>query len=317
MQFSIIVPTFDRPRRLQRLLGSLRGLDYPRDAFEVIVVDDGGSRPLGERVDPLRAELDVTLVRQPHGGAAGARNRGAERARGQFLAFTDDDCTPEPDWLRRLEAAFEAHPGALVGGGTVCARPEDVCSLTSQLVLDLSFAYYNRDPGEARMLASSNLAAPADRFREIGGFRSDFRVASEDRELCDRWRHTGWPAVFVADVRVVHDQELDLPGFLRQYVRYGAGARQYHRLRRLRRSGRLSRDARMYLELPALLRRCLPRTGPGGTLGIASLLACWQAANLVGFLAGSRITGASDPGLAAAPLRDLGDADAAEPGEAS
>jgi len=68
----------------------------------VIVVDDGSEMPLEAVVAAFHDQLDVTLLTEPHAGPATARNTGAVRAKGEFLAFTDDDCTPASDWLQTL-----------------------------------------------------------------------------------------------------------------------------------------------------------------------------------------------------------------------
>lgn len=81
--FSIIIPTYSRPEQLVACLQSLTHLDYPRDRFEVIVVDDGSDMPLEGVVTPLRNWLEVTLLRQMNSGLGVARNTGAARAKGE------------------------------------------------------------------------------------------------------------------------------------------------------------------------------------------------------------------------------------------
>ena len=97
--FSIIVPTYNRPRQLADCLRALSALDYPRRRFEVIVVDDGSASPLAEVVAPFHPLFRLTLVTQDNAGPAAARNTGAALAQGEFLAFTDDDCLPSGRWL--------------------------------------------------------------------------------------------------------------------------------------------------------------------------------------------------------------------------
>ena len=77
---SIIIPTYNRPKQLATCLESLTKLDYPRDSFEVIVVDDGSKTQLESVVNPFSGELDITLIRQINKGAASARNTGAKQA---------------------------------------------------------------------------------------------------------------------------------------------------------------------------------------------------------------------------------------------
>src|SRR6266480_5580198 len=112
--FSIIVPTHNRPQQLAACLDSLAGLDFPRDRFEVVVVDDESAKPLDAVVSPFRERLHLVLVRQKQAGPAAARNRGSTEARGCYLAFTDDDCRADSAWLRRLHTCLANHSGDLI-----------------------------------------------------------------------------------------------------------------------------------------------------------------------------------------------------------
>jgi len=102
--FSVIVPTYNRPRELADCVASLARQEYPRDQFEVIVVDDGSAVSPAAVIAPFRNCLNVEVHRVTNGGPGAARNRGAHLARGRILAFTDDDCRPSPNWLKMLAA---------------------------------------------------------------------------------------------------------------------------------------------------------------------------------------------------------------------
>jgi glycosyltransferase involved in cell wall biosynthesis len=135
---SIVIPTYSRPKQLAVCLQSLLLLDYPRDRLEVIVVDDGGEPPLDAVVAPFRSALTLSLLRQPNAGPAAARNTGAERAGGEFIAFTDDDCLPEPGWLQEMAHALSTERECMVGGTTVNAAP-NLYATTSQLIVDVVY----------------------------------------------------------------------------------------------------------------------------------------------------------------------------------
>src|SRR5205085_2187047 len=104
--FSIIIPTYARLERLAICLGALARLEYPRDRFEVIVVDDGSDRSPESVISNFRDRFNIILLKQSHAGPATARNAGARKAKGDLLAFTDDDCEPASDWLRALANRF-------------------------------------------------------------------------------------------------------------------------------------------------------------------------------------------------------------------
>nr|MBA3317684.1 glycosyltransferase family 2 protein [Gemmatimonadales bacterium] len=148
-RFSIVIPTYSRPDPLAKCLRSLSDLVYPRDRLEVLVVDDGGATPLDAVVAPFRSDLSLTLIRQPNGGPAAARNTGAQRAGGDYLAFTDDDCLADPDWLMELARVLSGVPEGMVGGAILNAVPS-LYSETSQLIMDVVYRHYNTDPLWAR-----------------------------------------------------------------------------------------------------------------------------------------------------------------------
>jgi len=223
--FSIVIPTYNRPAQLAVCLQACARLDYPRDRFEVIVVDDGGVVPLDEVVHQFHGVLTLKLLRQENAGPAAARNSGASEARGEFLAFTDDDCSPAPEWLHALAAQCVASPDCAVGGQTRNALTHNLYSTASQLLISYLFSYYNAVPHAARFFPSCNLAFPSKRFRAIGSFDVTYpRAAGEDRELCDRWLHHGYRMIYVAEAVVYHAHDLTFRAFLRQHFHYGQGA---------------------------------------------------------------------------------------------
>jgi GT2 family glycosyltransferase len=281
--FSIVIPSYSRPVQLAECLRALSRLEYPRDRFEVIVVVDGGDTPPGEVVAPFESNLALTLVRQANAGPAAARNTGAEHARNEFLAFTDDDCRPERGWLTGLAEALAGAPDCMVGGAIVNAATGSLCSVTSQLIADVVYHHYNADPLRARFLASNNLALSLRGFREIGGFDPSFRTA-EDRELCDRWLHRGRRIVYHPGARVQHAHLLNPWSFSRQHFGYGRGAERFHRLRATRRSGSLLADSRFHLDIRNWLHYPLTTVPRRQVVPVAALLVLWQATNLAGFL---------------------------------
>ena len=280
--FSIIIPTYARPERLATCLQSLALLDYPRDRFEVIVVDDGSEMPIEPVVAPFRDQLALTLIKQPNAGPATARNTGAARARGKFLVFTDDDCAPALDWLKTLAARFATAPDCVIGGQTLNALPNNLYSTASQVLIDYLYKYYNDSPNQSSFFASNNLALPADRFHALGGFDTTFPLAAaEDREFCDRWLHHGYEMSYAPEVRVYHAHKLTLPTFWRQHFNYGRGAFCFHQVRSRRDLGRIKVEpVSFYFNL--LTYPFLQASRPQALL-LAALFLVSQVANVTGF----------------------------------
>lgn len=278
--FSIIIPTYYRPAQLATCLKALARLDYPRDRFEVLVVDDGSQSPPEPIVTSFRDRLDVTLLGQPHSGPAAARNTGAAQAKGRFLAFTDDDCMPAPDWLQTLAARFEKASDRLIGGRTLNALSDNPYSITSQTIIEFVYAYYNTDPDNARFFASNNLAVAAERFRAIGGFDATF-TTSEDRELCDRWLHHRYRMTYAPEVLVSHAHALTFRSFLQQHFRYGRGAFRFHQTRARRGWGRFMPEPKFHLRL---LRYPFSQARGGRAVWLAGSLMLSQVASAAGLV---------------------------------
>src|SRR3990172_2699914 len=100
--FSIIIPTYDRPLRLESCLQSLTRLHYPRDRFEVIVVDDGSNTPPEAVVNVFSDQLDTKPFTQTNAGPSSARNSGISLAKGEFSAFIDNAWTSHKNHFQRL-----------------------------------------------------------------------------------------------------------------------------------------------------------------------------------------------------------------------
>ena len=239
---SVIIPTYNRPDSIRGCLNALTKQTLSQGTFEVIVVDDGSPHPL--TLDPKEWEQKFSLrvIRQGNTGPAGARNRGVEAAQGAIVAFTDDDCRPAPEWLEKLVVRLNKHPEALVGGTTFNGLKGDLCAETSQLILTMVYEYFNCGPRGAFFLASNNFACRCEAYLTSGGFDTDFFVASEDRDFCDRWRMRNRPLLWATDALVEHRHAQTLRKFVNLHYRYGRGAYLYQVKRRERNSGTMQDD---------------------------------------------------------------------------
>lgn len=288
--FSIIVPTYtcaepDRRPPLGQLtlcLHALARLDYPRDRFEVIVVDDGSIVSSDSVATPFREQLNLTVLAQAHAGPAAARNTGAARAKGEFLAFTDDDGMPAPDWLQALAVRFAATPDHALGGRTLNALPNNLYAAATHLLVTYLSAGSLSGPDRPQFFPSNNLALPANCFRAVGGFDPAFRFAAgEDRDLCDRWLQHGYRMTYAPEALVYHAHTLTLHGFWRQHFTYGRGGFRLRQIRARRGFGNARLEpVAFYLRL---LSSPFAQTWGRHTPPLALLVVLSQLANASGF----------------------------------
>lgn len=278
---TVVIPAFRRADRLRGCLTALAAQDYPAQHLEVLVVDDGSPQPLAPVADEFAGRLTVTVHRQDNAGPAVARNTGAARASGALLAFTDDDCEPEPTWVRELVAAHRADPDTMLGGGVVNALPDQTCAEASQLLVSFLYEWF-ADDRPSRFFASNNLAVPRAAFLDLDGFDTSFpRPGGEDRELCERWRRRGGTLTEVPTAVVRHFHRMGLRGFCRQHWNYGRGAHDLHRRRRA------AGEDRVRIEPPRFYAKLVTypvgRSSARQVLPLVGLMTISQVANAAGF----------------------------------
>ena len=277
--WSVIVPTYRRPQQLARCVDALAQLEPPAGGFEVVVVNDGGTEPDARLRRTTGTATTVRFLSQAHTGPGAARNHGARTATGTWVAFTDDDCEPEPHWLRAFERALTVHPNALVGGMNLNSLSNGIFSEASHLLVTFVAEWFDGTSRE-RFFSSSNIALARARFLEAGGFDEGFGTnAGEDREFCDRWTAQGRESAVAADAIVHHAHTLQLRSFLRQHYVYGRGGMQFSRRRSA--DGRPVRvDPGFYL---ASLRHAARAQPPLRGVALAACTAVAHAAYLTGF----------------------------------
>lgn len=230
----------------------------------------------------FRGSMDVRFLSQSNAGPGAARNFGASIARGEFLAFTDDDCAPDPTWLAQFAPRLLAEPACGYGGRTVNSLGQNRFASASQLLIDYLYDYFNGPDGRVPLYASNNLVLPRSAFRSLEGFNATFWGAGgEDRELCDRWVRAGYELRYEPGAVVYHAHDLDLRGFVRQHFNYGRAALRFHKVRHRQGGGRFNLEPLAFyhdLVLYPFARRT------EGRLAMAALLVLAQAANAAGFL---------------------------------
>lgn len=234
---SVVVCTRDRAELLRGALLGLARQSLPASEHEVLVVDNGSTDHTAEVVAEMAARMpSLRYLREEAVGLSHARNRGWREARGEWVAYTDDDCRLPPQWLAEAGRALaERRPGLL--GGPVYAfydggRPD--------WYLD---RYGSRDHGaEPRrleadeLLIGGNLFVRRDLLAAAGGFPTDLGMAGRrvayGEEAAMQWEvRRRWPETpFLYDPRVfvfhlVRREKMRWPWLVRSF--FGKGRDVY------------------------------------------------------------------------------------------
>lgn len=199
IEVSVIIPTYERPRLLKRLLHRLSKTSFR--PFEVIVVDQSAV-PL--QVEEYKKKLNLQYHHVSFRGAAVARNYGASIAKGKIIAFTDDDCIPAKNWL---ELAFH------------CFENQDIIGLEGRIHPEK----HKTNPSKFRIVSNigreniafmtANLFVKRKHFIQLSGFDERFNQPHfrEDTDFGWRLQKMG-SVVFSDEVKVLHPAEKLLSG---------------------------------------------------------------------------------------------------------
>lgn len=227
---SLIVCTRNRVSQLSECLQVLERL-LPGPSWELIVVDNGSSDETATLLEQYTGPLPLRLIREPRPGLAGARNRGWRAARGELIAFTDDDCYPNPEFLRAIVAAFgESDAIGFVGGPVMLHDPRDV-----RMSIKESLAYETFSAGtfiSAGAIHGANFAFRRSTLEMIDGFDELFGAgarfsSAEDTDALGRALAAGWSGAYNPSILVTHHHRrrmgAEVVRLARQYSR-GRGA---------------------------------------------------------------------------------------------
>jgi len=198
---SIVVPTRGPSQLMQELLVSLAEA-LPTDApVEVILIHDGAGADAD--LAGLAAVLSHRVIVGSTGASRGpgaARNHGVRLARGDRIAFLDDDVVVPLDWYDRLDEAWSEHPRV----GLIGAKLE---SFESDNIVSQAFEMFviRNDYRRGRwFLASACLVVEREAFRRLGGFDERLSTSGEDWDLCRRAHDLGIPVIATSHLRVRH-----------------------------------------------------------------------------------------------------------------
>jgi glycosyltransferase involved in cell wall biosynthesis len=272
MRLTVVIPTRDRPALISDCLETLRIQPPPPDGWEVIVVDDGSAQPLGPLVRSVLGDVVPTIcVRLEGDGLNAARNSGVEHARGELVAFLDDDTLVANEWAKAIDKAFATTSCDAVGGRVTLGlegATEYPRWLTERRRSYLSQYDLGDVPVEVvdtSLPVGANFAVRADALAGMGGFRVDLDrsgtelISNGEQELLRRLRDRGGKIVYWPDAAVKHrvpSERLNKDWFRRRAraqgisdVRMRAHDRHPYPIRRLREA------ARVWRALPILMRR--------------------------------------------------------------
>jgi len=226
---SVIVCVYNRPTQIVACLDSILASDT--SDFEAIVVDDGSTDATPDVITNYarqHAHRSIRLVRNNRNrGVSGARNVGAREARGDYILFTDSDCTVAPDWLSRMVGAV-ADGEAAAGASTVIdTAPTNLAEWAAYGTTRIG-----QTPWQRRKLVGNNMIFRRE-ILAAHPFDESLVYYCDDDEMAWRLEREGHKITFEPSAVVHHNHGMTIAKYLRQARAQGIGSARYWYKRRM------------------------------------------------------------------------------------
>ena len=234
---SIVVVAKNEVRYIRDCLESLMRLKYPKEKYEIAVIDGEST----DRTCEIVKEYPVKLIIDKEGGLANSRNIGIKNAKGEYIASTDADCVVKEDWLKILVNNIqEALDDVIaVGGPNLIFENDPPFAKLVGCMQETFFAsggapqsYRIKESKHVFGIPNCNVLYKRNKLIEEGGFDSNLNIG-EDAEINSRLTKRGYKYLYLPDAIVWHHQPDSLKKFIKKMYLYGRGMAKLSRMRKV------------------------------------------------------------------------------------
>lgn len=221
MRVSVVIPVRNNAVGLRLCLQALEKQTFPRQSFEIVVVDNDSTDALGE----VKKQFpQARWLFDAGSGSYSARNCGLKEAHGEIVAFTDSDCQPSPEWLVNGVAALDSNEGTIIGGNVEMIDPTDrSLNIYEEIEIVASGLPDSRRLVEERgFTTTGNLMTCRENFDHHGFFDATLKSAG-DREWVQRAVAAGEKLIYKENVLVKHPRRSTFYDLKQKYRRQVGG----------------------------------------------------------------------------------------------
>ena len=222
LQFSFIIPVYNRPEEIEELLQSFTQLEGDI-AYEIVIVEDGSSQDCKHVVDLYKSKLDISYYFKKNSGPGDSRNFGMQKAKGNYFIILDSDCLLPPQYLKIVETYLRSKFVDCFGG------PDAAHGSFTNLQKAINFAMTSfistggirggKISGDKFQPRSFNMGISKEAFTSSGGF--GVIHPGEDPDLSIRLNNLGYDTVLINEAFVYHKRRISWKKFYQQVHKFG------------------------------------------------------------------------------------------------
>jgi glycosyltransferase involved in cell wall biosynthesis len=222
---SVVVGIRNEENFIEECIESLLNLDYPRNSYEIIIVDGMST----DKTRDIVQKYPVKLLLNERKNVAAARNLGVKNSRGELVAFTDGDCKVDPQWLKTLIQEMQDAPDDVVcfGGPNLVFDTDPVfgrvVGYAQESFLGSGGSAQSKNSTKkhyVRSLPNCNAMYKKVAIQEVGGFDERF-VVGQDGDLNYRIGKKGNRFLYIPAAQVLHHRRGTLKSFSVRMFKYG------------------------------------------------------------------------------------------------
>lgn len=222
LDFSFIIPVYNRPREILELLESFTILEF-KPPYEIVIVEDGSTETSEEIVAQFRSTLNISYYYKDNSGPGDSRNYGMARAKGNYFIILDSDVILPPHYLNTV-SAFLTNTYCDCFGGADAAHPSFTKLQKAINYVMTSFLTTGGIRGNKTQIGdfeprSFNMGISRKAFEQTGGFGKIH--PGEDPDLSHRIRKAGFKTRFVPGAYVYHKRRISWRKFYMQVTKFG------------------------------------------------------------------------------------------------
>jgi len=223
---SVIIPTKNSEKTLGECLKSLRNQTYPKNKYEIIIIDDHST----DKTVSIAKKYKTKIITS-HGPPGRQRNKGISKANGKIIGLIDSDCIAKKNWISEGVKYFISDEIAVVGGPNLTPKNDPFISqcvgyVSSSKIGTGSMSaryvrrgFYARETDETSLI-SCNMFALRKVLKKVGGF-SETLFPNEENELMFRIKRDGYKLIYVPSLLVWHHRRNSVKKFFKQNLIYG------------------------------------------------------------------------------------------------